>query len=215
MEDSHVLLMGGADPAYHNFQKLLPILGDLLRKHSLEVTTTEDPDHFLAENIREFDLILCYTFGHTLTPAQEQGLLEAVRGDPSNPAARTKGFLGLHGAACSFLNSEGYLRMLGGKFLVHPPLDTLQVEICRPDHPVTAGIEDFSIEDELYLIENYAPFQTLAAVQHGGFSRPVAWVKPYGLGRVAYLSLGHGEKQLTHPPVQKIILNAARWILAH
>lgn len=208
-----MLLMGGSDPTYHDFSVLLPQIAGLLREHGLEVTTSTDPDLFLPENIRRFDLIVCCTFGHTLTADQEAGLLNAVRGDPRDPDAKTRGFLGLHGASCSFLNSEGYLRMLGGKFLVHPPLDTLEVNICRPDHPVMHEVSDFSIEDELYLVETYPPFQTLAAVDYGGFSRPVAWVKPYGLGRVAYLSLGHGEEQLQHPSVQQILINAARWIL--
>ena len=213
MQNTHVLLMGGSDSTYHDFSVLLPLLGGFLREHGLVVTTSTDPDLFLPENIRRFDLVLCCTFGHTLTAEQEAGLLDAVQGDPWDESAKLKGFLGLHGAAGSFLNSEGYLRMLGGKFLVHPPLDTLEVNICRPDHPVMEGVSDFSIEDELYLIETYAPFKTLAAVDYGGFSRPVVWVKPYGLGRVVYLSLGHGEKQLKNQSFQQILINAVRWIL--
>lgn len=213
MQNIHVLLMGGSDPTYHDFSILLPLIGGFLREHELEVTTSTDPDLFLPENIRRFDLVLCCTFGHTLTVEQEAGLLDAVRGNPRDGSAKTKGFLGLHGAASSFLNSEGYLRMLGGKFLVHPPLDTLEVNICHPNHPVMRGVSDFSIEDELYLVETYTPFQTLAAVEYGGFSRPVAWAKPHGLGRVVYLSLGHGENQLQHQSIQQILINAVRWIM--
>jgi type 1 glutamine amidotransferase len=180
----------------------------------LTVTSSQDPDLFLPENIHRYHLIVCYTFGHTLTLEQESGLLHALRGDPGNKKLKTKGLIGIHGASCSFLNSEAYLRMLGGKFLTHPPLDTLQVEITQPNHPVMQGIADFSIQDELYLIEPYSPFEVLASCQYEGFSRPVVWVKPYGLGQVCYLSLGHGPDQLQHPSVQKIIDNTVSWILA-
>lgn len=213
MKDFQVLLMGGTDNTYHDFGRLLPILSKLLETIGLEVTVSEDPDMFLSGHMEGFDLIVCYTFGHTLHPDQEEGLLQAVRGDPWHESARTKGFIGIHGAACSFLNSEDYLRMLGGKFLVHPPLGTLEVEITCPDHPVMRGVSDFSIEDELYLVDPYAPFETLAVCHYGAFPRPVVWAKPYGLGKVVYLSLGHGEKQLRHKALQQILLNAAKWIL--
>jgi len=213
MNNPQILLMGGEDPTYHNFEQLLPLIGNLLQDHSLDVTISTNPDQFLPGNIKSYHLILCYPFGHELTPAQEKGLLSAVRGDPRDNPPRTKGFLGLHGASCSFLNSEDYLRMLGGKFLAHPPLGELKVKIKHPEHPVMKGIRDFSIEDELYLVERYNPFQTLAGVDYRGFFRPVAWAKPYGLGRVVYLSLGHGSEQLLHNTVQQILINAVRWIL--
>jgi len=103
--------------------------------------------------------------------------------------------------------------MLGGKFLVHPPLEPLEIEIVRPQHPVMEGVTDFHIEDELYLVENHAPFEPLAVCHYEGFPRPVVWVKPYGLGKVVYLSLGHGEKQLENTSLQRILINATAWIL--
>lgn len=213
MKDFQVLLVGGDDPTYHDFSRLIPILEETLSERGLQVTASYALDEFLPDRIQKYDLIVCYTFGHHLTADQEMGLLAAVRGDPWNERARTKGFLGLHGASSSFLNSESYLRMLGGRFLVHPPLQPLQVEITQPDHPLMRGISDFTITDELYLIESYTPFQPLAICEYQGHRRPVAWAKPYGLGKVAYLGLGHGEVQLRHASFQGILLNAVDWIL--
>lgn len=205
--------MGGADNTDHDFDRLLPILSDLLQTIGLEVTCSENPDMFLPEHISGFDLVVCYTIGHTLNPEQEEGLLGAVQGDPWDDSAKTKGFLGIHGASCSFLNSAAYLRMLGGEFLVHPPLDTLEVEIIRPEHPVMQGMSDFSITDELYLLDTHAPYETLAVCHYGGFPRPIAWMKPYGLGKVVYISLGHGEPQLENKSLQNMLANAVTWIV--
>lgn len=213
MKDLRVLLMGGDDRRYHDFERLLPILQELLERVELNVTLSENPDMFLPGNIEQFHLIVCYTLGHTLTSEQEKGLLEAIRGDPWNDSAKTKGFIGIHGASCSFLNSEAYLRMLGGRFLVHPPMGALQLEILNPNHPVTRGVTDFSLEDELYLLEMYPPYEPLVICHYGEFQRPVIWVKPYGLGKVIYIGLGHGEEQLKHKAFQEILANAARWIL--
>jgi type 1 glutamine amidotransferase len=204
--------MGGDDNTFHNFEHLLPIIREQLTTLDLDVVVSEDPDMFLRENIRDFHLVICYTFGHTLTVAQEEGLLEALQGDVGNHAAKTRGFIGIHGASNSFLNSDAYLEMLGGRFLEHPPLGTIRAEIKPPDHPVTSGVGDFSIEDELYLLELCSSFEVLVACRYEGSERPLVWVKPYGSGKVVYISLGHGEQQLRHPSFTKILVNAARWV---
>ena len=41
---------------------------------------------------------------------------------------------------------------------------------------------------------------------------PLAWVRPYGLGRVCYCALGHGSEQLEHESVQRILRNALEWL---
>ncbi len=169
--------MGGRDREYHDFDLLLPILQGHLEDASLGVTVSEDPDMFLPGNIRRFHLVVCYTFGHTLNQEQEEGLLAAIKGDPWDEAAHTKGFIGIHGAANSFLNSEAYLRMLGGRFLVHPPMQTLDLRVLNPDHPVMRGLSDFSTEDELYLLETYPPFEALLACDFEESQRPVVWAK--------------------------------------
>jgi type 1 glutamine amidotransferase len=213
MKDSEVLLMGGSDSTHHNFDRLLPILHKLLENIELDVTISDNPDMFLPDNIQRFHIIVCYTSGHTLNPDQEKGLFEAIKGNPWNELARTKGCIGTHGASCSFLNSEAYLWMLGGKFLVHPPMDTIHSEITNPDHPVTRGVTNFSIEDELYLVETYSPYEPLVICNYDDFQRPLVRVKPYGLGKVMYISLGHGEKPLKNKTFQQILINAINWIL--
>jgi type 1 glutamine amidotransferase len=211
-ETSKALLMGGDDSTYHDFQRLLPIIRGYLTDLELDVTVTEDPDMFLSDNVRDFHLVVCYTFGHTLNPAQEEGLLDAIKGDPWDEAAKTRGFVGIHGAACSFLNSEAYLRMLGGRFLVHPPMGRLKLEVSDLTHPVMSGVEDFSIEDELYLVEPTSSFNPLLTCDYAGFKRPVVWVKPFGLGKIIYIGLGHAENQLRHRSFQQILQNATSWI---
>jgi len=43
----------------------------------------------------------------------------------------TAGF-GVHGASCSFSNSLVYQRLLGGRFLRHPPMATFRVHVEAP-----------------------------------------------------------------------------------
>ncbi len=207
-----VLLIGGGNKKLHDFSVTGPILKDFLEEFSMKITLTEDLDMFLPNEIRKFDVILCYTMGRELNSEQEKGLLNAIVGAPWGDTGEPKGFVGVHCASSSFLNSQNYLRMLGGKFLTHPPLGEIyDFKVTKPEHPVMEGITDFSLKDELYLFETYPPFDLLITSDYNGFLRPITWVKSYGLGRVFYTALGHGEEQIKNNTFQRIIINAIYW----
>jgi len=212
MNEFEVLVIGGGSKEFHDFSVMGPIFKEFLEKLGMKITLTEDLDMFLTKNIRKFHVILCYTMGREINPEQEKGLLNAIVGAPWGDTGDPKGFVGVHCASCSFLNSQEYLRMLGGKFLTHPPSgEIFNFKVTKTDHPVMEGINDFSLKDELYLFEAYPPYDLLISSEYKGFSRPVTWVKPYGLGRVFYTALGHGEEQIKSKIFQTIITNAIYW----
>ncbi len=207
------LLLGGRITAYHDFSVMGPLIASLLEEAGYEVTRTEDRDALLAPNIRPYDIVASCTTGGHLTPAQEQGLLDAVIGHPSGETGKPKGFIGLHGAAASFEGNPRYLAMLGGRFLTHPDIGpSYDFTLSHPDHPVTSGLADFSMVDELYLMETTGSRIDLLTSEYSGFTVPVAWVKPYGRGRVFYCSLGHGPEQVSHPSFRRLVTNAACWV---
>lgn len=129
-------------------------------------------------------------------------------GDTGKP----KGFIGVHGALVSAPDTPEYIHMIGGKFLTHPKMgQTYRIRIKNTAHPIMDKIEEFEIVDELYLMETYPPYELLMLCDFAGFERPVAWAKPYGLGRVFYISLGHGQSQIENPYYKSIISNALNW----
>lgn len=212
MNERRILLIGGGNKKLHDFSVMGPIFKEFLEKIGMDVTLTEDLDMFLPKKISKFHVILCYTMGRELNPEQEKGLLDAIIGAPWGNTGDPKGFVGVHCASSSFLNSQNYLRMLGCKFLTHPPLGEIyDFKITNPNHSIMKGIKNFSLKDELYLFETYPPFDLLMTSECLGFSRPISWVKPYGLGRVFYTALGHGEEQIKNKIFQRIIINAIYW----
>lgn len=45
-------------------------------------------------------------------------------------------------------------KILGTRFISHPPYQNFPVQVTRPDDPLMEGIEPFAIDDELYVNEN-------------------------------------------------------------
>lgn len=202
-----VLVMGGHTENFHQFSIMGPIYQEFLSAAGFEVTCSEDRDTFIASQIAPFDVIVDYTTGEDLSDEQRQGLLGAI--------VKGKGFVGVHSAADSFKNTAGYISMIGGQFLTHPPGTVdLVFNIRNRRHPVTRGLADFAMAEELYLMDTVGHFEVLMSTWYRDFERPITWVKPYGHGRVVYTALGHAEEQTRNPNFQRLLVNAVRWTAA-
>jgi uncharacterized protein len=104
---------------------------------------------------------------------------------------------------------------LGCRFLNHPPLRRIRVQVADRDHLLTRGLpSDFEVDDELYLIELLDPrlchvllttdlpedpsppgfgfvYEKDTSLQPDGRTRVLGYTKGIGAGAVAYVALGH------------------------
>ncbi len=99
--------------------------------------------------------------------------------------------------------APGFTRLLGTRFAGHPPITPFKVIVTRPDHPLTAGLRDFRIEDELYLSHRTAEIDVLLHTSFTGSCPefrdadwdeaevPVLYERRVGSGAVLYCTLGH------------------------
>jgi type 1 glutamine amidotransferase len=212
MSVKRVLIYGGEENPYHDFSIQGPLLARLAAEAGYEAEVTTDPAAFEPARIAPFHVIAILASAGSLAPEDEAALLDAVIGSPWGDTGAPKGLLGIHGATVVTSASGAYQRMLGARFLAHPPLGPFSVKVEAHGHPVMRDVADFETSDELYLMEDLAPFDVLLMAEFNGFRRPLAWVRPYGLGRVCYCALGHGTEQLENDSVQRILLNALDWL---
>src|SRR3954447_14835320 len=107
-------------------------------------------------DLLSFDVIVLYDFQRELSDAQKAKFLALFD--------KGVGVIVLHHALLSYQNWPEYERIAGGKYLldnetaggVITPASTYQgnvdiaVEVVANDHPVTAGLRDFTVHDEIY-----------------------------------------------------------------
>ncbi len=174
-----------------------------------EVTYIENDLSVFADGTLETcDVLVFYYTAGELTAAQRDGLLDWV--------AAGKGFVGVHSAADSFRNCPEYAAMIGGHFMTHPHYRTYQVMIADPEHPVTKDLVDadppeFFVEDEMY-VTSYAPRNhILAHALWKNTTVPVAWVKPWGKGKVFWLALGHDGHACQQNIFEKFLIRGTAW----
>lgn len=205
MDKRKCLLLGEyTHPRFHPLQgvdkQVTHVLNDLMT-----VQCTENKKMLLAENLGGYDLCIAYSelWNESVSPQQTSGLLTYVSGGG--------GLIVLH-TGMSLANRYELAQLIGAKFTGHPPYGPLKFRVSQ-DHDVTAGIEDFTLEEEPYRFE-FDPFTEktiLLEYEADGEWLPAAWCHGYGLGRVVYLMPGHHEPTFHHPAIRKLLLQAATW----
>lgn len=100
----------------------------------------------------------------------------------------------------------------GAKFLEHPPYGRLLINI-KKEHPLTAGINDFYIDDEPYHFEVNEELDIFADYEYNGKTIPAAWIKEQGKGKLIYLMPGHDEAAFACEEYLKLIKNCVDYLI--
>jgi len=179
------------------------IMEDFLKDAGFEVCVTEVRDELLPENISKYDVFLDYMHGGKLTTEQTESVIKFVKSG--------KALVGIHSAAVD-KGSPEFIKLLGGKYIGHSDEGNSEAKIVDTDHPITEGMEDFEIVDEIYKLD-YVPnsFQVLIEGEVEGTNYPICWIKEYGRGKVTFLSLGHGKQAFESPDFQKLVIRMINW----
>ena len=201
-----VLVFVGTEGVHHDHPGTGRLLAGLLAAEpGVEAELSQDYE-IMAGGLEGFHTTLFYTDVGALTPAQEEGLLAYVRGGG--------GFFGLHTASASFRANAGYHEMLNGMFDGHSPYMEFSVTVTDGDHPITRGLDTFTVHDELhYFAHDAARSQRLMEAYDPttGATYAMALHHRYGEGRVFYFALGHDAGAHDHPAFRTVIRRGVQW----
>jgi len=123
-----------------------------------------------------------------------------------------------HLASASFKEWDEFGKLCGRKWVMgksgHGPRSVFKASIVNKKHPITKGMEDFRIFDELYSkLQGDEKIEVLVSAD-SDFSKktePLVFVRPYGKGRSVHNALGHDFKAIMNPSMQKLIRRGVEW----
>lgn len=133
-----------------------------------------------------------------------------------------KGLVFLPHSQCSYQDWDEYKTIVGGKY--HEEKDTpktstyqhnvkFTVKIADLKHPVTKGIKDFEILDEVYGNTEVLPGVTpLLTADHPQNSKIIGWVHKKENSRIVYIQLGHDKIGFFNPNYQKLVKQAIAYV---
>src|ERR1700682_5015082 len=191
-----------------------------LAPDQLQVTATEDLSTITTDGLRAYDAVFFFTSGElALSGEQKTALLEFVRAG--------KGFGGAHSATDTLYTCPEYKNLIGATFDYHPWTQRVRIDIEDPTHPLVNHLAPgFEIEEEIYQFRDFSRdrLRVLMTLDTGsvnlsapGINRTdgdfaLAWVQPYGKGRVFYTALGHMDSTWRDPRFQQMLRNGLLWL---
>ena len=210
-----VLLITGDDVGAHNWREMSETNREILvASKKFDVKVCEDP--LILESataLKGYDVIVFMIYARSLPmlPGQAQeNLLNFVKNG--------KGFFVQHLASASFAKWEAFGKLCGRKWVMgtsgHGPRVPFEAKITAKEHPITAGMDDFIVDDELYAkLQGGGEINVLVTADSDWSKKtePLVFTLNYGKGRTVHNAFGHDRKALMTPNVRKIIVRGVEW----
>jgi len=211
---SVLIITGGHDfehgPFYAVFDALPNVHYDTLAQPQANalIATSE---------IDKYDVLVFYDMFDSILPTEQQAYVDLLK--------KGKAMIFLHHSLVSYQNWGEFIHVVGGKYHTRPVVvkgDTLKgnyehdvtmpIRIEDKKHPVTAGINDFDIVDEIYGDTEILPtVKPLLSTSLTKSMRYLAWINHYGNSDVLYIQLGHGPTAYANPNYRKLLQQAIEW----
>jgi len=168
-------------------------------------------------DLLDYDVVALYDMANTITETQKARFLSLFD--------KGVGLVVLHHALVSYQHWPDYERIIGGQY---PEEDgksgavteqvgyehdvDVPVVIVAKDHPVTAGLKDFALHDEIYwgyrVGEDVTP---LVSTTHPKSGKPLAWSRTEKNSRVVFIQSGHGPEAFTNANYRQLLAQSIRW----
>lgn len=184
-----------------------------------EVAHPQANDSYTPEVAETYDVLVFYDMNQAITEEQKAAFLALLD--------HGKGLVVLHHALADYQAWDEFGKIAGGRYHLAPytregkeyPASTyrhdvdISVHVADADHPVTAGLQDFTIHDEVYGGYSVAPtVHPLLTTDHPESSETLAWTNECGKSRVVTVQLGHDARAYENPSYRKLVRQAIQWV---
>ncbi len=198
----------------HQPKQTVDVFAPWLKEQGFDVEISNSLDSYTdAAKMNSLALVVQAVTMGQITPQQEKGLRDAVRGGV--------GLAGWHGGlADSFRSNPEYEFMVGGSWAAHPGgIIDYRVNITKGGDPIVKGLADFAMHSEQYYMLVDPNIEVLATTTFSGEAdpaikgavMPVVWKKLYGKGRVFNTTLGHVAADFDVPQAREIVQRGLLW----
>jgi len=218
-----LLVTGHQHPAHVWSETTVALQEALARDKRIQVTVVTDPEFLAKPNLQSYDVVLL-----NYCNWQRGGLSDAAKANFQKYLSDGGGLAIVHFTNGAFHASlpetpasdwpefRNICRRVWdhapGKSS-HDPYGRFQVEVVK-DHPITEGLNSFETIDELYCNQQGdGPIEVLATARSTvtGRDEPMAFVYPYGRGRIFQTVLGHAAESIRVPGEAELMRRGVVW----
>jgi type 1 glutamine amidotransferase len=214
-EKPGLLILTGSNN--HDWESTTAVLDSLFTASGLfSVDVTTEPGTLAYEAMVSYDVLVSnwnsWPDNDLRWPeAAEQGLLRYI--------GEGGGMVFFHAATSALYAWPEFRQISTGTWILdstwHGPVSQVRVSVLNKEHPVTSGLDDFYIRDELWIDawhnEAFQVLGTAANTEEDSGEQRAILVGSYGRGRIFHTILGHDVLAVRNHGFQSLILQAAEW----
>jgi len=212
-----VVVTGGHDFEREPFAAMFDGLEGVAWREVVQPTANETL--YTPEGAATYDVLVWYDLNQAITDEQKAALMAVLQ--------RGKGLVVLHHALADYQDWPEAMQIIGGRYYLAPvtrdgtaiPASTYRegvqvpVRVADPTHPVTAGLTEFVLHDEVYGGYEVLPrVHPLLTTDHPESSPVLAWAHVWGNSRIVAIQPGHGRGSYEDPSYRRLLQQAIRWV---
>ena len=161
-------------------------------------------------NPKTFDVVVFYDMPKSISDVEKVSYHKLLK--------LGKGMVFLHHSLASYQDWDEFKTIIGGKYHEEQNAQEsstyqhdvdFKVLIKNPKHPVTKGVNDFEIHDEVYgnteVLSDVVPLLTTDNPQS---SKIIGWTHKMENSRIVYIEPGHDKSAYFNPGYQSLIRQA-------
>ncbi len=210
-----VVVTGGHDYEEESFNQMLKSFEGI---ECAQVRLEDDSEIFEDISDWDYDVIVLYNMTQEISPKRQENFISLLN--------RGVGLVALHHSICSFQDWPGYKKIIGGRYYLEATEEDgvdykagtykhdidISVKVADTTHPVTQGVGDFVIHDEVYKNCGFEKDNlVLLTTDHPDSDRSIGWVRRYGTTRICYIQLGHDHQAYENPNYRQLVSNVIKW----
>jgi type 1 glutamine amidotransferase len=210
-----VVVTGGHDFEHDPFFKLFQGYRDI---QYVEATQKDHSELFEDISNWNYDVIVLYNMSQNISPKRQNNFKTLLQ--------QGVGLVALHHAEGAFNTWEDYRQIIGARYPLKPQQidgkqfatgtyehnNDMNIKVVDREHPITRGLSDFTIRDEVYKGIWFAPDNhVLLTTNHPKNDVTVCWTRPASDNRVVFLQLGHDSQAYANPNLRELVVRSIRW----
>lgn len=164
----------------------------------------------------QYDVLVFYDMWKLISKEEKEAYIELTR--------RGIPMLFLHHALVSYQEWPEFERIIGGRYIENDKVSKenqstyqhdvwMEIEIADKQHPVTAGMIDFKLFDEIYGNYKVLPeVKPLLLTNHPKSTTLIGWENKYNASSIIYIQPGHNHHAYSSVDYQRLIKQAIYYL---
>ena len=166
----------------------------------------------------DYDVIVLYNMTDRISEKRQRNFLKLLDDGV--------GVVALHHSIANFQYWPEYKKIIGCKFYHKKTIEDgvlyekggyqhdvdIPIKVVNTRHPVTRGLSDFTINDEVYNRQGFEPDNLILLTTNNPLSdKPLCCVRKYANANICCIQPGHGTGAFNNPSYRKLVVQAIRW----